>query len=89
MSMIQPYSLPQWRRMACNRPPMELPPRSANPRAQAVWNVCWPVRERCWAWRGLSGLYRDEAAALRIKSGSLIARSHLLRSNPTDQRKSA
>jgi hypothetical protein len=81
---MESTSLRHWQRMQCERPVLDLLPRSTNPRAQAVWDVCWPVRERCWAWRGLSGLYRDEAAALRIKSGSLIARSHLLRSCPTD-----
>jgi hypothetical protein len=89
MSRIQSSYLRQWRRMACNRPLLELSPRSTDPRAQAVWNVCWPAREQCWALRGLSSLYRDDADALRIKSGTLIARSHLLRGYPTDHRKSA
>jgi hypothetical protein len=65
--------------MNCNRELFPFPRRSSNPTAQALWDWCWPARERSWALRAISRLHREDAAALCERSERLIAHSIRLR----------
>ncbi|MFL5402595.1 MAG: hypothetical protein ACJ8BF_07230 [Gemmatimonadales bacterium] len=64
--------------MHCNHP-LLFPAPASLPGVQAVRNWCWPAREQSWALKGVSGFYRADAARLRARSVSLIARSSRLR----------
>jgi hypothetical protein len=46
---------------------------------QTVREWCWPAREQCWALRGLSKYYLNDAARLIERSDAILARSRRLR----------
>jgi hypothetical protein len=66
--------------MNCNRALAPVPVHSVNSAVQAVWDWCWPLRERGWALRGVSSLYLEDSAALCARSDSLLAHSRRFRS---------
>ncbi len=67
--------------------PAALPPLL--PGVQAIHDLCVPSRERSWALRELSRMYREDAALLVSASERILCRTRMLRTSNAISREAA